>query len=58
MSSNQLSPKQQLQAATANIMADIIKRSRARFAALPASEKARVVRRLEDGAAEAARTAA
>lgn len=55
--SNAMSHKQQLLAADARYMADIIKRSRARFAALPQSEKDRIARRLEDGAAEAARAA-
>jgi hypothetical protein len=48
------SPKQQSFEADRRLMADIIKRSRARSARMTAGEKARIVRRLEDGAAEAA----
>jgi hypothetical protein len=55
---NNLSPKQTIQLATANLMRDIIKRSRARFAALPQCQKDRIIRGLEDGAAQAAREAA
>jgi hypothetical protein len=42
------SMKQTIQRATAELMADIIKRSRARYAALPQAEKDRYVRWLED----------
>ena len=46
---------QQTKDAAARYMADLIKRSRARYAALPACAKARIVRELEEGAAHAAR---
>lgn len=45
-----MSPKEELRLADARMMADIIKRARAAYAALPESAKRTHVRRIEDDA--------